>query len=193
VVGTFVCPSDGRQGRVPSSAYGATNYAACAGSGAAAGTLTEADGVFFLASEVSIKDVTDGTSNTAAFSERPLGPGESIDPGSTELILELPFGTDPTETACRSPSGVEWNSERGAKWIVGNYGNTLYNHALRPNALEWDCMNASQQKGRFAARSEHPGGVNMLQCDGSAASVNGAVDLAIWAAAATRAGGELER
>jgi hypothetical protein len=78
--------------------------------------------VFFLASAVSIKDIVDGTSNTAAFSERPLGPGDAASVAATDLILEFPFGTDPTETACESSSGAGWNAERGAKWIVGNYG-----------------------------------------------------------------------
>jgi prepilin-type processing-associated H-X9-DG protein len=62
---------------------------------------------------------------------------------------------------------------------------------MLPNAAEWDCMNATQQKGRMAARSEHPGGVNVLYCDGSVAALQDDVDFAVWQAAATRAGAEV--
>jgi prepilin-type processing-associated H-X9-DG protein len=195
VASVLLCPSDAVQGRVSGSEYGATNYAACAGSGAEVGSLTDADGVFFLGSKVRIKDIADGTSNTAAFSERPLGEGEGGVAGDAggvvRAILEFPVATDPTEPACASVGSGEWNYQRGAKWIVGNYGNTLYNHALPPNSSAWDCMNATQQKGRMAARSEHAGGVNVLYCDGSVASVRDEIDLAVWHAAATRAGSEL--
>ena len=189
-VSVLLCPADPIQGRVPGVEYGATNYAGCAGSGAGSGTLTNADGVFFLASAVSIKDITDGTSNTAAFSERPLGPGAPAEAGPLSVILEFPAAADPTATACESASGGSWNAERGGKWIVGNYGNTLYNHALPPNAVQWDCMNATQQKGRFAARSDHAGGANVLRCDGSVAFVGDDVEHVVWQAAATRAGDE---
>jgi prepilin-type N-terminal cleavage/methylation domain-containing protein/prepilin-type processing-associated H-X9-DG protein len=191
----LLCPSDALPGRVPGSDFGATNYAACAGSGAGVGSLTDGDGVFFLGSKVRIKDVLDGTSGTAAFSERPLGEGEGGLPGdgggARRAILEFPVATDPTESACASAGGGGWNFERGAKWIVGNYGNTLYNHAMPPNADRWDCMNATQQKGRLAARSDHAGGVNVLYCDGSVATVDASIDLAAWQAAATRAGAEV--
>jgi prepilin-type N-terminal cleavage/methylation domain-containing protein/prepilin-type processing-associated H-X9-DG protein len=188
VASVLLCPADPAQGRVPGTEYGGTNYAACAGSGAESGTLAGADGVFYLGSAVRAKDITDGTSHTSAFSERPLGPGEPPETGSPEFILEFPAATDPTPSRCESQSGGVWNADRGGKWIVGNYGNTLYNHALQPNASEWDCMNATQQKGRFAARSYHVGGANVLYLDGSVAFVDEAIDLPLWQAAATRAG-----
>ena len=41
------------------------------------------------------------------------------------------------------------------------------------------------------ARSLHPGGVNVLFCDGHAAFVRDGVALPAWRAIATRAGGEV--
>jgi prepilin-type N-terminal cleavage/methylation domain-containing protein/prepilin-type processing-associated H-X9-DG protein len=193
IASALLCPADPLLGRVPSSEYGATNYAGCAGSGASSGTLTGADGVFFLGSAVRIKDITDGTSNTAAFSERPLGPGPPAEAGSPELILEFPAATDPTPALCDAATGGGWNAERGGKWIVGNYGNTLYNHALPPNPREWDCMNATQQKGRLAARSYHGDGANVLYSDGSVTVVQDTIEPSLWHAAATRAGEEVTR
>jgi prepilin-type N-terminal cleavage/methylation domain-containing protein len=193
----LLCPDDPESGRVPGSVYGATNYAGCTGSGADVGTITAADGVFFLGSSVRIKDITDGTSNTAAFSERPLGHGDGSPSGdvgnAADAVFELPASADPAPSACSNPSGGEWNHERGGKWIVGNYGNTLYNHAAAPNPPAWDCMNATQQKGNLAARSHHAGGVNLLACDGSVRFIQDSVDPIAWNATATRAGDELPK
>jgi prepilin-type processing-associated H-X9-DG protein len=57
--------------------------------------------------------------------------------------------------------------------------------------VRWDCLNTQQQKAWAAVRSNHPGGVNVLLCDGSVRFVADAVDPAAWRAMATRAGGEI--
>ena len=51
-------------------------------------------------------------------------------------------------------------------------------------------MNLAQQKALTAARSNHPGGVNVLFCDGSIRFVVDEVDASTWRALATRAGHE---
>lgn len=188
----FLCPADPANGVIAGSEYGATTYAGNAGSGSASGSLTSADGVFFLGSTVRIEDITDGSSSTAAFGERTLGAGATrppSDPGDpTRAMRELPGATDPTAAAC---TAGPWNHDRGSKWAVGNYGNTLYNHALPPNAPDYDCMNMTQQKGRAGARSRHGGGVTVLFCDGSVRFVRDSVAWPLWQALATRAGGEI--
>ena len=188
----FHCPADAIRGHVPGLEYGGTNYAACTGSGNAAGSLAAADGIFFLGSQIHYGEIGDGASNTVAFSERTLGdggpPGAAAD--MRRVMREFPGASDPTLATCDGSAGGWWNRERGAKWIVGNYGNTLYNHSLPPNATECDCMNATQQKASAAARSEHPRGVQALYCDGSVRFVADAINLRIWQAAATRAGSE---
>ena len=195
-IGLLQCPSDPAGGRVPGSIYGATNYAANAGSGTVEfGSLTDADGVFYLGSAVGFRDLLDGSSHTAAMSERPLGPGgpapEDEPPERRRYTREIPGGDDPTAAACSSSGPGSWYSERGAKWILGNYGNTLYNHRFAPNSESWDCMNMRQQKAAMTARSFHPGGVLVLYCDGSVRLMSEASDLAIWQGIATRAGGEV--
>lgn len=191
----FQCPSDSMRGVIPGSQYGGTNYAACAGSGNAAGSLATADGVFFLGSRIHFGEITDGTSHTAAFSERTMGEGIAVassDPGQVQRVIrEFPGAADPTSARCSASAGGWWNHERGEKWIVGNYGNTLYNHKLQPNAAQWDCMNATQQKARSTARSLHPGGVSVSFCDGSVRFVADAVHLGVWQATATREGHEV--
>jgi prepilin-type N-terminal cleavage/methylation domain-containing protein/prepilin-type processing-associated H-X9-DG protein len=197
-VPVLLCPSDVETGRVTGSEFGASNYAACTGSGKIdAGTIVKSDGVFFLESRIGMKHITDGTSHTVAFSERGLGPGQKLSTG-TQLgplagvyVLEL-FNTAPvSEENCRQPDNGSWYEARGAKWILANYGNTLYNHYLTPNTGEWDCMNLAQQKGYMAARSYHPGGVNVLRCDGSASFIDDTINYSLWRAVATRNGEEI--
>jgi prepilin-type N-terminal cleavage/methylation domain-containing protein len=189
------CPSDAAEGRVVGSTFGGTNYAANAGSGTLNyGSLNAADGVFFIGSSISMKHITDGTSCTAAFGERMLGTGQSAaaisDDQAGLYILELGTGIDVSPTACASLGAGDWYSARGAKWILGNYGNTIYNHYYTPNAAAWDCMNQAQQKALMTARSNHPGGVEVLYCDSSVRFVVDLIDAAVWRAMATRAGNE---
>jgi prepilin-type N-terminal cleavage/methylation domain-containing protein len=195
IVPYFLCPSDGSE-RIPGSTFAATNYAGNAGSGlVAAGSLDNADGVFFRGSRIGFRHLTDGTSHTAAVSERMLGTGNPSPVGtamSADLdVLELPFGSDPSETSCADASAGSIFTERGGKWILGNYGNTLYNHALPPNAIVWDCMDMRQQKARMTSRSEHLGGVHVLCCDGSVRFVAESIMIPVWQAMGTRAGGEV--
>ncbi len=204
-VALFICPSDPQNGVVPGSAFFGTNYVACNGTGAtfdAGGNITgymkiaEGNGVFAQI-PTRIADITDGTSNTAAFSESLLGNGAPIAglPGVPQTIrlavLEVSGGNDPTPAACDAGSGV-WNPRRGEQWINGHYGNTLYNHFYTPNpAGKWDCGNASHNKGLTGPRSAHTGGVNLLLCDGSVRFIRDGVQIDTWRALATRTGGEV--
>ena len=197
VVPLLLCPSDAIQGRVPGSEFAATNFAFSSGSGTIdSGTLgTACDGVFFSASEISLADISDGTSNTAMVSERLLGDGQSSARDSADqqdpqrVMLELPFGQIPTEDQCESDG--QPNALRGERWIFGNYGNTLYNHGRMPNDSRLDCMSATQQQGFMAARSDHSGGVNLARCDGSVGFVNDAISSVVWQAIGSRNGGEV--
>jgi prepilin-type N-terminal cleavage/methylation domain-containing protein len=185
------CPSDALAAGVPGSEFGSTNYAATTGSGLKQwGSLTDADGVFFKGSQIGLRDITDGSTHTVAMSERLNGPGPE-DSGGLEsdfqrLMLEIPGGNDTTPAACAAASSGNCYRERGAKWILGNYGNTLYNHYYTPNAATWDCMNLQQQKSLSAARSMHPGGVTSLLCDGGVKFASDSIDQSLWRAVATR-------
>ena len=203
-VGLLLCPSDGRNGQVPSSAYYGTNYVACNGTGVvrdAAGNVVsytkilEGNGVF-AQTPTRIADITDGTSSTAAFSESLIGDNSAAampttPQGIRNIILEVAGGNDPTPADCDGGNGV-WNTKRGEQWINGHFGNTLYNHYYTPNvANKWDCGNASHNKALTAARSNHTGGVNLLLCDGSVRFMRNSVSPAAWQALATRNGGEV--
>lgn len=201
----FVCPSDPRGGQIPGSTYYGINYVANNGTGVTWDTsgningylkIPDGNGVFAQI-PVKIGDITDGTSNTAAFTESLLGTGVAITGVPTDLatiqtaVLEVAGGNDTTPAACESGSG-NWNSRRGEQWINGHYGNTLYNHYYPPNASNrWDCGNGSHNKGLTSARSAHSGGVNMLLCDGGVRFVPNGINLTTWRALGTRSGGEV--
>jgi prepilin-type N-terminal cleavage/methylation domain-containing protein/prepilin-type processing-associated H-X9-DG protein len=202
-VGLFVCPSDPAAGQVPGSAYYGSNYVACNGTGVTTdavgnvigyATIPNGNGIF-AQTPVRPGDITDGLSNTTAFSESLLGNGQLPGGGSAPtdpryLVLEVPGGGDPTPAACGSMSGT-WNPRRGEQWINGHYEQTLYNHYYAPNATTWDCGNASHNKGLTSARSFHTGGVNVLLADGSVRFVRDSVALPAWRGMATRTGGEV--
>jgi prepilin-type N-terminal cleavage/methylation domain-containing protein/prepilin-type processing-associated H-X9-DG protein len=191
----FVCPSDPAGGRVPGMTDSGTNYVANNGSGTIGfGLIASGDGLF---TQLPLKhrDVLDGLSNTAAFSESILGNG--IAPSSAAaadprlVVLEVPGGNDTTPAACEGAMGT-FNGRRGAKWLDGHYGNTLYNHYYPPNPPgRWDCGNGSHNKGLSTARSYHSGGVNLLLADGSVRFIRDGVELATWRSLSTRAGGEV--
>jgi prepilin-type processing-associated H-X9-DG protein len=192
IVPMFLCPTD--EGAVPDVTFAATNYVANVGTGLVEyGKLTLGDGVFFDSSKIGTQRIIDGTSKTAAFSESVLGnnqPSTGTKPNNAALdVLELTGGNDTTPTACAAGSGT-WSAIRGAKWINGHYGDTLYNHYYLPNAPDWDCGNASHNKALTSARSRHAGGVQLLFCDGHLTFVTDDVSLPIWRSMATRAGSE---
>lgn len=188
----FVCPSDPNSGgKIPGSEYAATNYAACAGSGLVRnGSLNDADGLFFSGSKIGFRDITDGSSNTVAFSERLVGRGMVTSGGvhhATRFAMwEIGDVTEPTAQACTSRANGSWYFFRGEKWIMGNYGNTLYNHFYGPNATQADCMNIRQQSGLMSARSLHAGSVVVLWADGSVRSIDQQIDLGLWQSLSTR-------
>ncbi len=199
VIRSYLCPSD--FGRVTGSDFGPTNYMACAGSGAppVANSIKTGDGVMFSGSSIRFADIGDGVSNTACFGEQTLGAGGNPSspaggpPGHPEVeVLELTGATPTTPAACVvGAGGSNWSGLRGAKWMNGHYGDTLYNHFLPPNAKQFDCGNASHNFGLTAARSRHVGGVHVSLCDGSVRFVSENVNLTLWQALATRWGGEV--
>ncbi|MDG3003101.1 DUF1559 family PulG-like putative transporter [Paludisphaera mucosa] len=192
-VALFVCPSDGAP--APAVDSGPTSYAFCTGDGSNGGDATGANGLFILGPSRSIRDVLDGTSGTATTSEHLLGiagPYTQTTPTPIPHPLSRAFAraaaplTD--ESCAAAPLG--WLFYKGSGWWDGNHLNTLYNHHETPNGRRVDCI-TYHNPGWTAARSQHPGGVNLLYCDGHAAFVGDEIDPAVWQATSTRAGGEI--
>src|SRR5262249_50492110 len=82
-----------------------------------------------------------------------------------------------------------WGTDGSSKWADGEVYCTLYDHGYPPNASKWDCI--SFDHNWRAARSRHPGGVNLLLADGAVRFVSEQVDIATWHALGSRAGHEV--
>ncbi len=197
VVPMFLCPSD--QSAIPGSVFAPTNYAGNIGSGVgASASIKTGDGVMYSGSGTRFADVKDGLSTTVAFGESTLGPsGKPSSPAGGPPkyplgeVLELTGATVTTDAACVPSGSAVWSGLRGAKWMNGHYGDTLYNHYYSPNSQQNDCGNASHNYGQTTARSQHPGGVHVALCDGAVRFVSDKINRTIWQALATRRGSEV--
>ena len=192
VVPAFLCPSDPFHTII--DGQGPSNYLACSGSNADGNALT-GDGLFYGVDLDVVKNagvraaaVTDGLSNTVAFSESLLGAGGTAPAGATDIRLYYKDVSALTQANCDASTLLV--TDRGALWADGAYNCGLYNHVRVPNSPQMDCVQHSNPAWK-AARSRHAGGVNALLGDGSVRFVRDGVDPAAWAALGTRAGGDV--
>ena len=193
-VTVFLCPSDAAP--APLAGSGPVNYAFCSGSGSNGGLATGADGTFILGPSLSLRDLIDGSSQTVAASESLLGIAggsytqTSPTPVPSPMSRAIAHVAAPLTDASCLVASKGWLLNKGAAWFDGNYLNTLYNHHLTPNSLAPDCV-TYHDPGWKAARSLHPGGVNVGFADGHVAFVKDTIAPATWRALATRNGGEV--
>ena len=148
-----------------------------------------------------IASVTDGLSNTAAFSESLLGQGTigaKSAPGGPDRSYAYVITVTPA--GCAKPNSWNTSNLRGYSWTAGELRCATYNHYYTPNTTSYDCFgitilgNPLQQfasPGFKAARSEHTNGVNVLFADGGVRFITNDVTLANWVAMGTRAGGDI--
>jgi prepilin-type N-terminal cleavage/methylation domain-containing protein/prepilin-type processing-associated H-X9-DG protein len=199
VIATFLCPSDPRQDRLDPG-FGPNNYVANAGTGLQNGGSfrpedgPEAiDGVFFDRSSVRFSQVTDGLSNTAAYSETIKGTGiDSLGTSPQDRLLQYGQGPslEPISDAFCLNSITLWVGQRGREWARGSFIYATFNHYYTPNNRNMDCMSGNVI-GRIAARSYHPGGVNVAFLDGHVQFIKDSVATAVWRAISSRNGGEV--
>lgn len=192
------CPSD-FQNTQP-AAGGATNYMANKGSGILWSSPTgpnasqpAQNGVMFHGSCIRMRDITDGTSNTAAFSERILADGNNgvVSPVSDVFFSSAtPTTADEAVQVCDAVDIQNLANQfplfMGAPWINGQH---TYLHTNVPNSRS--CGFFTIGRATMPPSSRHTGGVLMLLCDGSARFVSENIDLRTWRALGSRDGGEV--
>ncbi len=152
------------------------------------------NGPFYPVSRTRIADITDGTSNTAGWSE--MGLGDLSNSIATEKTDQFWTQTWPKTNAlaisqCQGfqASNLTYQglSTDGVPWLEGSTS-AMYNHVNVPNKRS--CI---FPPGRIinTANSYHPGGVNVLMCDGSVRFVKDSISLPTWMALGSRNGGEV--
>ncbi len=149
-------------------------------------------GAFWYQSAVRISSLTDGTSNTAIFSERCLGSSSSPDSLADYYLVNDQINSCLAASPLTTPRFTlprEWSGER---WGDGGMLYTRYHHIFPP--MRPSCILGGTQDydspNLVTATSRHPGGVNLMLADGSVRFAKQTVNPVIWMALGTIAGGE---
>jgi prepilin-type N-terminal cleavage/methylation domain-containing protein/prepilin-type processing-associated H-X9-DG protein len=214
-VSTFICPSDTHSTAWPSG----TDYGGNIGAQFRWDPNdTNADnlGVFKPSWVYQLRDITDGTSNTVLFLEKIMATGNAAIISGGELFVNLPWpsgtgggyglGNDQampmgqqnlrtyiTQCGPYMQKGQNIISQQ-SYWAMGRcYHGACVNMLMPPN---WstngaDCGEYQAHGGMFSSRSRHPGGVNVLFCDGSVKFIKSSISLQTWWALGSRAMGEV--
>ncbi|MDZ4658858.1 MAG: DUF1559 domain-containing protein [Bythopirellula sp.] len=169
-------------------------------------TLATGDGAFFPNSNLPLAQFTDGTSNTLLAAEVKAWTPYTRNGGSPPV--EAPDTTQ--EAATIVASGPDIKDTGHTEWPDGRVHHTGFTATLTPNTFVSFTLNGqivdadynSWQEGKngnagsptyaiVTSRSFHPGQVQVALVDGSVQGMRDDIDLVIWRALATRAGGEV--
>ncbi|MBW3596309.1 MAG: DUF1559 domain-containing protein [Planctomycetes bacterium] len=155
-------------------------------------------GVFRRFQPTRASDVTDGYSQTAFVSERLIGTTRGADERRDALVSRSQsharLAADCVAINGGAPVGFlqSPHAPLGSRWLSGNWLHVSYYHFSPPNTAWRDCVGDGAHVGMalLSARSNHIGGVHVGFGDGRSEFVGDYIDLGVWRAWATRAGGE---
>ncbi len=234
IIPIFKCPSSGAPNPVvdpilgtvvDDTIYGATEYAFCMGytdafcarEGVKAGEIPPSQqGMFNLAWGPSIRQITDGTSNTIAMGDASGDPYWKVchlTNCTQNDLVPAPSGEIPTASIgwiigepnstsffrVLGPKGSAYGSsvEPINKFPVTDtyldYPQYVSDFAAFKNGASDHYCKPSYQGGKHAVsnyRSDHPGGCNFLMADSAVAFVGESIDMAVYRARTTIAGDE---
>jgi prepilin-type processing-associated H-X9-DG protein len=156
---------------------------------------------------ISILAITDGTSNTALFSE--VMRSQTANSTTVDYTTNVQSGDISTAPGLYNGTAVSGCTGGSASIRINYVGlqyyrgginhNEFYNHTLPPNwnrntgnaaTQKYTCGDSSFRRTHIAASSYHTGGVNVCMADGSIRFVRDSVTFALWQAAGTITGGE---
>lgn len=214
----YLCPSDPSD--MLQGLAGRSNYMVSTGANADYRGGQIGDGIFAMPNPAAgsiLKgpthaSITDGTSNTAMFSETKRGNFNNSQTGrfdhTTHMLNSTAFTTAAQFTDGRNlalcnpgPTGTTYFRYVGLQYYRSSVSSLFaYSHTLPPNwnrrsatvaTQRFGCGNTSFAQAHIPASSYHTGGVNVVYADGSCRLISDSVDFATWQALGSRAGGEV--
>ncbi|WP_417397916.1 DUF1559 domain-containing protein [Gimesia chilikensis] len=206
-VPTYMCPSEvnDRSSLEDGIQQYPVNYAANMGNWLVFNPTngTGGNGAFGPNSKIKMRDFIDGTSNTISFSEVKAFQPNVKEGGS-------PTATPPSQASVVGGwSGGNFSDDNGhTEWVEGRVHQDGFTTTFVPNTKvpyvsggqTYDIDYTSMEEGdsttnpTYAAvttRSYHTGVVHSLLMDGSVRAISSNIDLGVWRALGTRAGGEV--
>jgi prepilin-type N-terminal cleavage/methylation domain-containing protein/prepilin-type processing-associated H-X9-DG protein len=222
-INTLLCPSDSNaQGQGSGSDGGRLNsYLGSEGTTVGNGYNSTATGLFCTGSTYGVRDVTDGTSNTVAFSEKLAGSlnsntgqnpgyrGNGVNGTSvstnvadawlnpTQVATDLTTCTSAFQALTAGSNNLIDNE--GQWWITGATAYVMFNTIVPPNSNQYawgSCRNAcsgcSPDGSSYVnASSNHSGGCNVLMADGSVRFTKSSINQQTWWSIGTKANNEV--
>jgi prepilin-type N-terminal cleavage/methylation domain-containing protein len=208
-VSTFLCPSEAndRPRPTPTLTYYPNSYCFNHGtwfvydppSGQAG------DGTFVPNRAFSTAEISDGLSSTLGLSE-----AKAFQPNVWDTRQPATLGVAPPSTPMELASYMGGTFDRNGhtEWVEGDVHEVGFTTTFTPNTKVMMMINGqpedidltSMRDGEsttlptyaaVTARSFHPGGVSAMLMDGSVRFVRGSINLQVWRALGTRAGGEV--
>jgi prepilin-type N-terminal cleavage/methylation domain-containing protein/prepilin-type processing-associated H-X9-DG protein len=183
----LLCPSDPKISKTATEP-GKTSYAFSMGDSInlrsstydAFSTTARHRGLFWRKSGVRLRDITDGTSNTIAISERAIGAG-GFNTIKASIVVDTAAAGNPA--TCYSKrnnatsgtySGVTCYNNQGIRWAEGGPMYCAFTTILSPNSPS--CHDGTTYYGIHTPSSYHPGGVVGLFADGSVRFLSETID-----------------
>lgn len=214
----YLCPSDASP-KNPGGGTPGLNYVGSCGNSICwlgNGNLNDQNGVINATRTVSLKSVTDGTSNTLLMGEVKIG-GIPGDYGNTlvNVTANQPANSIGTLSNATYQSQVQayfngglatWNSQMTSgsttniqvthsNWAIGSAMQAMFNVLMTPNPsgpdLNANCNNCGVDSwGVAAARSFHSGGVHVTLADGSVRFISNNINWTTWNNLGNRSDGQ---
>ncbi len=157
---------------------------------------------------IPILSITDGTSNTAMFSE--VMRAQTANTATVDYTTNVTGGAmaaapglydGRTVSGCAGGTVTRLINYVGLQYHRGGIShNSFYNHSLPPNwnrntnnaaTQKYTCGDGSFRRAHIAASSYHTGIVNTCMADGSIRSIRDSVDFIVWQNVGSKAGGEV--
>ncbi len=194
----FLCPSDGNA-KTSETEVSKMSYLTCASDCAICTTssgMKRHRGVFvngYVGGRTTLATLTDGTSNTMAFSETvtTTGGAQGADIKVKSAVVYLTSVQTQTPSACLALRGDGGNlaqtskepwAVKGLRWMDARLPFTSFTAVLPPNSPSCSStINGDNdvQRGNniiVSASSNHSGGANVAMCDGSVRFVSDTID-----------------